>query len=133
MIDAKGIAVALLAVGLIAGTGLGVRAIYKAGEGAGMAAIQADFDRYKAEQAQALAEAVEETRRLETGMADRTAQIRVEYQEYANEAEKRAAAAVRDVDLDRHRLRRAFNTCANSINVLADSEGAARAAAEGLD
>lgn len=127
------VVIALVAFVLVAAIVAGTAAIYSAGKSAGMAVVQSEFDSYKAEQSAALTVIVEKNRKLEADIAGRVSQIRVEHQEFINEAEKRAESAIRDVNFANHRLRKSFSTCANSINVLADSEAAARADAEGLD
>ena len=121
------IAVAVLALvtGALGGT-------YHLGHKAGSDKVTVEFTQYRLNQEQALSKIIEENRTIERSHAAKVAEIRLNYKGLITDAEKRAEMAVRDVNFANHRLQLAFDTCANSINVLADGESAARADAEGF-
>lgn len=124
---------AIIAIGLLASAGLALATAYSQGYDAGSDKIQSQFSAYKLKQAEMLASQVEENRKTEKRMNRKVSDIRLTHQEFINEAEKRAEAAIRDANRESYRLRGAFKTCANTISVLGDSEASARADAEATD
>ena len=105
---------------------------HEQGRTLGEGQVQQRWDAARIEAGKRHAAELEQALAKQQTAAESAADIRLKYQELVHERQT-LADDYRAADLRNHRLRRAFDACANSVNVLGDAEAAARADAESLN